>query len=241
MTFIDIHAHLEFFDNLDKIIKKAKKRNVKIILANGIDVETNKKVLAFAKEYPEVQACLGIYPANALKLIKKEIDSEIKIINENKDKIIAIGEVGLDLKLAKDLDKPIFIHSRKAEKETVDLLETLNYNKIIMHCFNGKLNLVEKGIHRGWFFSIPASVKFNEQFQEMIKIIPIEQLFCETDAPFLHPDKKFPNEPANVIESYNKIAEIKGIPLADVEKKIEENYRKLFLVKTTQQSLDKYL
>ncbi|HLD55286.1 MAG TPA: TatD family hydrolase [Candidatus Nanoarchaeia archaeon] len=260
MTFIDIHAHLEFFDNLDKIIKKAKKRNVKIILANGIDVETNKKVLAFAKEYPEVQACLGIYPANALKLIKKEIDSEIKIINENKDKIIAIGEVGLDLKeagvetlvkqkeilkkfvkLAKDLDKPIFIHSRKAEKETVDLLETLNYNKIIMHCFNGKLNLVEKGIHRGWFFSIPTTVKFNEQFQEMIKIIPIEQLFCETDSPFLHPDKKFPNEPANVIESYNKIAEIKGIPLADVEKKIEENYRKLFLVKTTQQSLDKYL
>src|SRR3989339_300734 len=235
MTFIDIHAHLEFFDNLDKIIKKAKKRNVKIILANGIDVETNKKVLAFAKEYPEVQACLGIYPANALKLIKKEINSEIKFIKENKDKIIAIGEVGLDLKeagvetlitqkeilkkfvkLAKELDKPIFIHSRKAEKETVELLETLDYNKIIMHCFNG-------------------------QFQEMIKIIPIEQLFCETDAPFLHPDKKFPNEPANVIESYNKIAEIKGIPIADVEKKIEENYRKLFLVKTTQQSLDKYL
>ena len=193
MTFIDIHAHLEFFDDLNIRIKKAKKRNVKIILANGIDVETNRKVLAFAKEYPEVQACLGIYPVNALKLIKKEINSEIKFIKENKDKIIAIGEVGLDLKeagvetlvtqkeilkkfvkLAKELDKPIFIHSRKAEKETVELLETLDYNKIIMHCFNGKLNLVEKGIHRGWFFSIPASVKFNEQFQEMIKIIPIE-------------------------------------------------------------------
>src|SRR3989339_859801 len=234
MTFIDIHAHLEFFDDLNIRIKKAKKRNVKIILANGIDVETNRKVLAFAKEYPEVQACLGIYPANALKLIKKEINSEIKFIKENKDKIIAIGEVGLDLKEAG-------VETLITQKETVELLETLDYNKIIMHCFNGKLNLVEKGIHRGWFFSIPASVKFNEQFQEMIKIIPIEQLFCETDAPFLHPDKKFPNEPANVIESYNKIAEIKGIPIADVEKKIEENYRKLFLVKTTQQSLDKYL
>ncbi|KHO51113.1 MAG: Hydrolase, TatD family [archaeon GW2011_AR13] len=101
MTFIDIHAHLEFFDDLNIRIKKAKKRNVKIILANGIDVETNRKVLAFAKEYPEVQACLGIYPVNALKLIKKEINSEIKFIKENKDKIIAIGEVGLDLEKLK--------------------------------------------------------------------------------------------------------------------------------------------
>ena len=104
-----------------------------------------------------------------------------------------------------------------------ELLEKLNYNKIIMHCFSGNMKLVDKIIKNNWNLSIPANVKHSEHFQKIVEKTPIKQLFCETDSPFLHPDKLQENEPANVIESYKKISEIKALPLAEVEKQIEEN------------------
>ena len=98
-----------------------------------------------------------------------------------------------------------------------------------MHCFCGKLSLVKRIIENKWYLSIPASVKNTEHFQSVIKITPLNQLFCETDSPYLHPDKKFPNEPAFVIESYQKIAEIKNLTLLEVEEQLEKNYQNLFL------------
>lgn len=97
-----------------------------------------------------------------------------------------------------------------------------------MHCFSGNRNLVKRIIENKWFLSIPTSVKHSEHFQNLIKITPIEYLLCETDSPFLHPDKLENNEPANVIESYKKISEIKELDLGKVENKIQENYFRLF-------------
>ncbi len=244
--FIDIHSHLDLCKNIDAIIENAKKQNVKILTA-GTSSKSNRKILELKEKYSEINLALGIYPIDALKLSDLEIDKEIEFIKENKDKIIAIGEVGIDLKensektletqkenlkkfvnLAKELDVPIIIHSRKAEKECIDLLEKLNHNKIIMHCFSGNMKLVDKIINNKWCLSIPANVKHSEHFQKIVEKTPIEQLFCETDSPFLHPDKLQDNEPANVIESYKKIAEIKKMSLNQVEKIIEENYKKLF-------------
>ena len=110
----------------------------------------------------------------------------------------------------------------------MNLLEKLNYNKIIMHCFSGNMKLVERIINNQWYLSIPANVKHSEHFQKIVEKTSIKQLFCETDSPFLHPDKLRDNEPANVIESYKKIAEIKKMSLAEIEKIIEENYKRLF-------------
>jgi TatD DNase family protein len=81
----------------------------------------------------------------------------------------------------------------------------------------------------GWFFSIPTSVTFIEHFQKIAKEVPIEQILCETDSPYLHPVRGMrDNEPANVVEGYKKIAEIKGISLEECEQRIEGNYRGLF-------------
>lgn len=241
---IDIHSHMDICKDYESMIEKA--HNIKILTC-GIDINSNRKALEIAKNNKNVFACLGIYPIDALQLSDDEIAREIKFIRQNKENIVAIGEVGMDLKedslktikrqeeilkqfvhLAKDMNIPVIIHSRKAEFETIELLEKIGYNNILMHCFSGKIKLVERIVKNKWCLSIPTSVKNSAQFQEMIKITPIEQLFCETDSPFLHPDKKFPNEPANVIESYKKIAEIKGLSLKEVEKKIEENYKRLF-------------
>jgi len=246
MVFIDIHCHLDRCKgNAEDIISRARKANVGIIVNNGVGKETNKKTLELSKKFEEIKAALGIYPIDALKLTDKEIDSEIDFIRKNKDKVVAIGEVGLDLKENRDLDKqiknfekfirlsmdlniPIIVHSRKAEKECIEILEKTRTKKVIMHCFSGDFKLVERIKNNMWYFSIPASIKFSEHFQKLAKEIPIEQIFCETDSPYLHPEKKMNNEPALVVESYKKIAEIKGISLRECEIKIEINYNKLF-------------
>jgi len=248
MVFIDIHCHIDYFneEKIEKIIENAKKSKVKIILNASTNPDSIDKTLELAKKYPEVKATLGIFPIDAIQLSKKELDEQIEKIRKNKDKVLAISEVGIDLKesnnlktqeeifqkfinLAIELNKPIIVHSRHAELECIEILEKSNYKKIIMHCFCGKKKLVERIKNNNWYFSVPTNVNNSEQFQNMIKNIPLSQLFCETDSPFLHPLKQENNEPANVLYSYKKIAEIKNISLEEVEKEIENNFEKLFL------------
>ena len=244
--FIDAHSHIDLLKNYKQAIQNAKEKNIKILTA-GIDIKSNRKLLELKKQNLEIEICLGIYPTETLKLSEKEIDSEIDFIKKNKNKIVAIGEIGLDLKenfpetlekqkenlskfieLAKELNKPVIIHSRKAEKECIEFLEKFNYKKIVMHCFSGNFKLVKKILENNWILTIPTSVKNSQHFQKVIEVAPIKNLLCETDSPYLHPNKEFPNEPKNVIESYKKISEIKKIPLKEVEKTLEENYANFF-------------
>ena len=133
------------------------------------------------------------------------------------------------MKLAIKLNKPVIVHSRKAELECIEVLEKKKAKKVVMHCFSGNFKLVERAVKNGWLFSIPANATFSEHFQKLAKEVPLNQILCETDTPFLHPIKgEKDNEPANVIEAYKMIAKIKGISLEECEKRIEENYKRLF-------------
>ena len=253
--FIDLHCHLDMLEregaDLDKITSKARRNKVGLIVINSINSVSTRKSLQYAKKYDEIKIAAGIYPINALKLSDKEIDKEIRFIEkvhkENKN-IIAIGEVGIDHKWSTDkrewvrqrkiftkfvnlsqrLKVPIIVHSRKAEEECIEILEKAQAKKVVMHSFGGKKALVKRIIDNDWYFTIPTSVKNTLHFQNIAQLTGLERLFCETDSPYLHPDKKFPNEPANVVESYKKIAEVKGLELADVEKQIEKNFKRLF-------------
>lgn len=247
MTYIDLHAHLDFFseEKISEIIKKSSNVGVKKILANGVDLESNKKILQISEKHPEVFPCLGVYPVEGVEMSEEMFKENMDFIRKNKDKIYAIGEVGLDLKeipklekqienfekvinLSKEINKPLIVHCRKAEKEVIDLLEKKQTKKVVLHCFMGKLRHLQKIRDRGWYLTIPTCVKNSEHFQKIIEKFPLNQLFCETDSPFLHPDKKPNNTPENVIESYKKIAEIKSIPIEKVEKQIEDNFKELF-------------
>jgi TatD DNase family protein len=247
--FIDVHCHITYYSNekIKDIIDRARKQNVSIIVENAVDSKDFSRILDLSIKYPEIKAVLGIYPIDALKLNDEELDEKIEFIRKNSNNIIAIGEVGLDLKwskelekqkkqfkkfidLAIELDKPIIIHSRQAEKEAISILLQNKAKKVVMHCFNlDKQNLIKKIVKVGWFFSIPTYIGYSKTFQNLVKEVPIENLLCETDSPYLHPIRgKRDNEPGNVIESYKKIAEIKGLNLQEVEQKIEENFKRLF-------------
>lgn len=247
--YIDVHAHLDFFDDkkIASAIENAKKVGVGLIINAGINPERIKRTLELIEKYKIVKASLGIYPTEMLEMDEKEVYGIIELIKKKakEGKVVAIGEVGIDMKegrelekqkknferfisLSLELDLPLVVHSRKAEAECIEILEKMKAKKVIMHCFSGKSLLIDKAAKNGWNFSIPANVKFSEHFQKLVKKVDISQLLCETDTPFLHPDKKPDNEPANVVESYRKIAEIKGISLEECEKKIEKNYSLIF-------------
>ena len=253
--------HAYFKDDIDKVIENAKKSDVKVILTAGLNPETNRKTLELAKKYSIVKACLGIYPIQTLqkdiemgnlplKKNKFDLDEELRFIEKNKKNIAAIGEVGLDysliqnkseqqkdfekiISLAEKINKPIIVHSRKAEEDAIDMLKSSKLKKIVMHCFTGKKHLVKKIVDNNWFLTAPTSIARSAQFQENAKIIPVTQLFCETDAPYLSPfksqDKEFSrNEPAFIIESYKKVAEIKGMELKEVVNNIWMSWQRVF-------------
>jgi TatD DNase family protein len=245
--YVDVHCHLDLLKYIEREVEKAREVRVEEIWTNGVNSETNKKALILARQFKEVKAFVGIYPDDALKMTDLEIDREIEFIKENKENIKGIGEVGMDfkdplkkedkekqekvfrkfIKLSLELGMPITVHSRKAERECIEILEDMKTKRVVMHYFSGKLGLVERIVENGWFLSIPTCVKYSEQFQKVVEKVPIENILCETDSPFSHPNKKFPNNPGNVIESYKKIAEIKNIKIEEVEKIIEENVKKI--------------
>jgi TatD DNase family protein len=240
---VDIHTHLDLLEkekDLDEVINKD---NVKVIISNGTGPESNRRVLEIAKLYEKVKPALGMYPDKAIKLTDKEIDEEINFIKKTNP--FAIGEVGLDnfrvenierqkevlikfINLSKELDIPIIVHSRKAEEETLKLLEENNAKKVIMHCFSGNKELTDKAISLNYYFTIPCTIIKNKTFRKLVKRIPLNKLLTETDAPYLSPREE-PNEPAFIKDSIKKIAELKQITEEELEKIIFMNYQNIFL------------
>ncbi|MBU0459254.1 MAG: TatD family hydrolase [Nanoarchaeota archaeon] len=262
MNLVDVHCHLNhklFKNDLDKVLQRAKKVGVKVIIVSGVNPAANKEVLKLAEKYPLIKVSLGIYPIDALGLGvdevglprhigKIDLEKEFKFIKKNKDKIVAVGEVGLDfhwdekhhqeqkdnfrkiIKFVKAIKKPILIHSRKAEEECLDILEEEINGEIpvIMHCFSGRKALMTKAIEQGYYFSIPPHIVKSSGFQTLVKKAPLKQLLTETDAPWLSPFKDKRNEPAYVKETIKKIAEIKNISEKEVVEQIWQNYIKIF-------------
>ncbi len=255
---IDVHSHLDhslIISRIDEIIQRAKLIGLKHIVTNGINPETNRMSLELSKKCPIVKCAMGLYPRNTLKkevedsgyplkIDDFDLDEEANFIRKHKNNVTAIGEVGLDfvdgenkqqivdfgkvIELAEELKKPVIVHSRKAEQKCIEILESSSLKKIVMHCFCGKKSLVKRIEGNGWFLTVPTTVVRSQQFQDLIKIVPISQLFCETDAPYLSPYKDKLNEPAFVIESYNKIAEIKEMDITEVINNIYMNWQKVF-------------
>ncbi|MGV8172283.1 MAG: TatD family hydrolase [Candidatus Woesearchaeota archaeon] len=255
---LDLEGY-ESFGGVDKVIEECVNNGVKAIVTNGTNIESNRKILDIAKKYAVVKIALGIYPTHCLEMIEsgryKEFDAELNFIEETikSKKCIAVGEVGLEYSEIKDLteekkriqkdclkrfihiakknDVPIIVHSRGAELEVVELLEEegMKNHKVVMHCFSGRKHLVQRIRDNNWFFSIPCNVDRSLHFQQIVKDTPTEQLFTETDAPYLSPVPGEINRPDNVIYSIKKIAELQGMTPDEVANIIYANFQRVFM------------
>ncbi len=242
IMLVDVHTHLTdkaFDEDRAEVINRSK---CSVIINNGYTVEDNRKTLALAIKHPLVKVGLGLHPSETAKMDPRDMDKELDFISQQD--IVAIGEIGIDgtyenveqqteyfkkfVQLALKKDLPMIIHSRKAELKIIEYLEEVGAKKVVMHCFTGKLKLVERAEKNGWYFSIPPNINHSTHFQELVKRVSLSQLLTETDAPYLGPDKGERNEPKYIEVTIKKIAEVKGLNEKEVEKAIFMNYQRLF-------------
>lgn len=250
--------HPMFKDDLDEVIQRAEVAGVKAIIANGVNPKTNRMALQLAGQHDIVKAALGLYPVELFgkenpKLLyamndgPPDIEMELEFIKANKDSIIAIGEVGMDdhwvrgrlaeqrdvfvkfIRLAEKLKKPLIVHSRRAEEETIDAMESSSVRKAVMHCFGGSIKLAKRCADNGWSLSIPPNISRSSHFQRIVEEININNILTETDAPYLAPDRDQRNESSFVVQAIKKIAEIKNFEEKEVENNIWLNYQRMFL------------
>lgn len=251
--------HERFKGDLDAVIERARIAGVKAIITSGVNSTTNRIVLDLSKKYEIVKASFGLYPIDALDAELQtssgfsrdveplDVDAELDWIKKHKENCVSIGEAGLDyhwiqgkekeqkitfqkvIALAEKIKKPLVVHSRKAELDAVEMLESSSLKKnIIMHCFMGRKHLVKRAADNGWSFSIPPIIVKLQQFQLLAEIANMNQILTETDCPYLSPFPGQRNEPAYVIETVKKIAEVKGMVPEEVANAIFMNYQQLF-------------
>ena len=250
-------THDLFKKDRDEVIERAKKAGFKAILCSGTNPAVNREVLQLSKKYSIIKASLGIYPIDALGLApdeigmarhegKIDIDDEFAFFNKNKDDVAAIGEVGLDyhwdkihhqeqktnfekiITFTEKMKKPIVVHTRRAEEDCVSMLESSKIKHVILHSFEARKSLIKRASDNGFYFSIPTSIVRAQQFQTLVEIAPLTQIFTETDAPWLSPFKEKRNEPAFITESIKKIAEIKQLKPEVTAEAIFSNYCNVF-------------
>ena len=239
---IDTHCHLETLNNIDEVVNKMEGN--KMITA-GTDLESNKKVLELTKKYKNVYGVIGYHPEFADNI--KEEDLEFLEHHINDEKIVGIGEIGLDyyyskenkekqielfkkqIKLAKKYNKTIVIHSREALEDTYNILKEENIKdlKVVMHCYSGSKEMALRFKEFNMKFGIGGVVTFKNasKLKEVVKTLELSDLLLETDTPYLTPEpyRGKINEPYNIIYVAKEIAKIKEIELEKVLKETTNN------------------
>ena len=250
---IDSHCHLDhepLHENLSAVINRSKEIGITKLLTICTTLESFEKIKAIVEKDKMIYGTYGIHPheTESNKVDKQTI---VKSVNENQ-KIIGIGETGLDffynysdrerqissfkahIEASIELNMPIIIHSRDAEKETFEILSSYKNNKlkILMHCFTGSLEFSKKLQTLDAFFSASGIITFKNStdLQNTFKSIPLEKLLIETDSPFLAPipmrGKK--NEPSYIRFTLAKLAQLKNLSIEDVDSITTNNFDKLF-------------
>lgn len=245
---VDTHCHVysEYYQNIEEVVARAKAAGVGMIVVNGCNGKSNKEVLELVAKYDIVYGAIGIQPEE----VEMATEEDIKFIEEhiNDDKIVAVGEIGLDyhydgdrekqksvfkrqLEIAKVHHKPVIVHSRDCIQETYDILK-LSGVKGIMHCYSGSVEMAREFCKIGFYLGIGGIVTFKNAFKlvEVIKDISLEYIVLETDAPYLSPEpyRGKVNEPANVSVILQKICDIKGLDYNESSEVTTGNVLRLF-------------
>lgn len=247
---IDTHAHLEEIEGLDKALIEAKSANITTIIAVGSDYQSNQKVLSLARTYKGfVYPALGLHPWN---IQDSEVDQNLEFIAANIDKMVAIGEIGLDyhkkvrakagkdlqksvlkeiLKIAKANNKPVIIHSRYAWRDAFSLVEEAQIEDAVFHWYTGTSSVLRDIVSQGYYISASPAVEYHEEHRRAIKEIPLERLLLETDSPVVYGrgrELEFESRPADILRTLKGASELKGVSEAKVAEATTENALKFF-------------
>ncbi len=249
----DTHAHYDddSFDNdREEVILTAYNEGVVGIVNMGVDIENSRANIEFVKKYDFMYGAVGVHPNEVGDMTDKDIDILRELSKE--DKIIAIGEIGLDyyydepakeiqkvffekqMDLAREVKLPICVHSRDAAKDTLDMMIANHAEEIggVVHCYSYSKEMAREFLKLNYFFGIGGVVTFKnaKTLKEVVDYLPIENIVLETDCPYLAPD---PYRGKRNVSGYLKyvakaIGEIKGINEEEVIRVTNENAKRLY-------------
>lgn len=250
---IDTHAHLELkplVNDVEGAVYRAASVGVSVIICIGIDLTDAEVVLHIANQYEHVYAGIGFHPHNAEQATPEGM-AKMKEMAAH-PKVMAYGEIGLDffrdwapqdkqiaafeeqLEVAKQLNKPVVIHLRDAYDMGLDMIEKAGPLPAggVVHCFSGTMEDADRTLDLGLHISIPGTITYkkNELFREIVTTLPSNRILLETDCPFLSPEplRGHTNEPANIIRTAEKVAEIRGVPFKQLARETTANAIRLF-------------
>ena len=247
--FIDTHCHLfsEYYDDIDEIISKCRENNIKRIIVSGVDMKSNKEVLELINKYDIVYGSIGFHPTELNNFSYDDLEWLEDHINDNK--IVAIGEIGLDyhyddtdkelqievlkrqLELAKKYNKPIIFHSRDSIRDTYNILKEYKLRGSI-HCYSGSVEMAREFTKLGYMIGVGGVVTYknSKALKEVVKGTDLSYVLLETDAPYLSPEpyRGTRNDSSNIGEIAKVVAELKNITTFDVSRVTTGNAEKLF-------------
>lgn len=247
---IDTHMHLydKKFDEIrEDVIKESIEAGITKMIACGCDYETSLKCIELAEKYDFIYAAVGIHPSEAHKIDYEDLSWIYELAKH--EKVVAIGEIGLDyywdktyidiqkklfikqIKIAKELNLPIIVHSRDSINDTYSILKDNRVNGVL-HCFSGSLEMAREFVKLGYYLGVGGVLTFNnsKEIKKVVSEISLDKLLTETDAPYLAPVpfRGTINKPAYIPYIINKIAEIKNIDIQYTENKLYQNAHDLF-------------
>lgn len=247
--FTDTHCHIynEYYDNnIEQVYDKMKLANVDRIINNGCDSDSNKEVLELLGKYSWMYGAIGIHPESA----DSYTDEDLRFIEEhiNDERVVAIGEIGLDyywtkdnkdkqkelfeyqLKLAERVNKPVIIHSREATQDTIEILKKYNVRGVI-HSFSGSYETACIYIKMGFLLGINGVITFkNCNLKDVVSKLDLKDIILETDSPYLTPvpyrGKR--NDSSHIFDIAKYICEIKGCSMEELSKETNGNINRCF-------------
>jgi len=243
---IDAHCHLEqknYENDLDEVIKMCKEKGMKAVVSSCAHPRDFDRAMEIEEKYRGfVFITLGIHPEYIKEFSEDQISEYIEKIKSVKDRIVGIGEIGLDynwvkepdqqerqkelfrkmLRLAKELDKPVVIHSRDSHEDTFSILDEQNPEKVLWHFF-GVTRLLDQIKKKGWSISLGPIIRRSKTYRKIARDMPIEKIMLETDSPWFEQEGQEKGYPFNVIVSAETIAKMKKLEINEVIQKTTEN------------------
>ncbi len=257
MKLVDAHIHLsdnEYTNHLDEVIADAKAAGMSALVTNSMDLKTCQNDIKLSEKYPElVYPALGIHPWNINVLKEAELEETLKFIVDanQKKRIAAVGEIGLDYKyetiwenqmlvfdkmlhLAESLNLPVIIHSRGTTDKIVEMLPSYNLKRVLLHWFSHPMEALSKAIEKGYYITEGPPVVYSNGIREVIKQTPITNILTETDGPVTYWKKPFNGEltkPSYIKTVVASISEIKNTPIEETAEQIASNFEEFFGIK----------
>ena len=254
IALVDSHCHLHMLDltadgnSLQPVMERARVQGVHYILNVSVNMRDFPVIARISHTYPSIGLSVGVHPNER----DEEMDVATLLRWGNEASVIAIGETGLDyfrstgdltwqqerfrthIRVAKQLNKPLIVHTRQAKDDTISIMQEERANEVggVMHCFTEDWPMAKQALDMGFYISFSGVVTFKNahSVQEVAKQVPLHRMLIETDAPYLAPEpyRGKPNEPAYIRHTADYLATLRGISIDEFARQTSNNFFSLF-------------